>query len=288
MMKGEMRRLTLTSLAILISAGLLAAQGHAGPGAPPRRAWPERTGQGRSVVMSRQGIVAAENPLAAAIGAQILAEGGNAVDAILATNAAMGVTEPMMNGLGGDLFAIVYIAPHGGQPGRLYGLNASGWSPQRLTIAFLHQHGFRHMPQHGVYSITVPGVVAGWAQLRRRFGTMSWRQILTPAIALAQTGFPVPAWDALYWRYGSHLRGDPTAAHIYLPGGRPPAEGQVFRNPTLARSLTLLAQGGRSAFYDGPLAQRIVRFMRRQGSPVTLADFRAFHAEWVQPLSVVY
>lgn len=252
-------------------------------------AFPERTRQGRSVVMSRLGIVAAENPLAAEAGAQILARGGNAIDAAIATNAAMGVTEPMMNGLGGDLFAMVYIAPHAGHPGHLYGLNASGWSPAALTIAFLHHRGIQKMPQHGVLSITVPGVVAGWSQLRRRFGTMSLAELLAPAIAYARSGFPVPAWDAIYWhRAGPHLRGHPHAAAIYLPGGQPPARGQVFRNPTLAANLALVARGGRNAFYQGPLAQRIVPFMRRLGSPVTLADFASFHAQWVQPLSTVY
>lgn len=271
-----MRRLTGAILFALLILLPLAAQ---------QRAFPERTTQGRSVVMSRLGIVAAENPLAAQAGAQILARGGNAIDAILATNAAMGVTEPMMNGLGGDLFAIVYIA----KTGKLYGLNSSGWSPAALTIAFLHQRGITRMPMHGPLSVTVPGVVDGWSQLRRRFGTMSWAQILAPAIAYARAGFPVPAWDAIYWhRAGPHLRADPTAADIYLPGGQAPARGQIFRNPTLAANLELLVHGGRNAFYDGPLAHRIVRFLRQQGSPVTRADFSSFHSQWVQPLSVVY
>jgi gamma-glutamyltranspeptidase/glutathione hydrolase len=153
--------------------------------------------QNRSMVISRGGIVAAENPLAAQAGASVLAHGGNAVDAAVATNAVMGVVEPMMNGIGGDLFAIVYDA----KTGKLYGLNASGWAPAGLSIEFLKSKGITGMPQKGIQSVTVPGAVDGWSKLLARFGTKKFPDVLAPAIYYAREGFPVPEWDAAYWAH---------------------------------------------------------------------------------------
>src|SRR5579872_3306232 len=157
--------------------------------------------QGRSMVTTRYGIVAAESPLAAQAGAQILAKGGNAIDAAVATNAVMGVVEPMMNGIGGDLFVIVYDA----KSGKLYGLNASGWAPKALTPEYLAHKDVTSMPQFGIDSVTVPGAVDGWSKLLAKFGTMNLQQLLAPAIRYAHEGFPVPEWDAAYWANASEF-----------------------------------------------------------------------------------
>src|SRR5258708_5020253 len=170
--------------------------------------------QGRSMVISRNGIVAAESPLAAQAGTRILERGGNAVDAAIATNAVMGVVEPMMNGLGGDLFAIVYDA----KANKLYGLNASGWAPARLTIEDLQKQGVRSMPQQGVKAITVPGAVDGWRKLAVTFGRKKLAEDLAAAIRTAQDGFPVPEWTAAYWAAEvDYLRTDDAATKTYLP-----------------------------------------------------------------------
>ncbi len=241
--------------------------------------------QGRSMVTTTYGIVAAESPLAAQAGAQILAQGGNAIDAAVATNAVMGVVEPMMNGMGGDLFAIVYEA----KTGNLYGLNASGWSPLALTPAFLRAHGIHAMPLTGIDSVTVPGVVDGWTQLLGRFGHLGLHADLQPAIRYAREGFPVPEWDAMYWADAApFLAKNPATASLYLIDGHAPALGQVFRNPDLARSLTLVANGGRDAFYRGPLAQKILALEKQQGGAMTAADLADYHAQWVKPLSTLY
>src|SRR5712691_5130838 len=172
-------------------------------------------GQARSMVVSKSGIVAAESPLAAQAGVRILESGGNAVDAAIATNAMMGVVEPMMNGIGGDLFAIVYDA----KANKLYGLNASGWAPKGLTIEFLRKQGIREMPQHGVHAITVPGAVDGWQNLAEKFGRKKLSEDLAAAIRTAEDGFPVPEWTAGYWvAEVEYLRRDETAAQTYLPG----------------------------------------------------------------------
>src|ERR1700756_3774904 len=190
--------------------------------------------QGRSMVISRGGIVAAESPLAAQAGVRILERGGNAVDAAIATNAMMGVVEPMMNGIGGDLFAIVYDA----KANKLYGLNASGWAPKGLTIEALHKLGLRQMPQSGVNSITVPGAVDGWQKLADKFGRNKLSEDLAAAIQTAQNGFPITEWGAAYWA-GSvdYLRGDAAAAKLYLPSDKAPKVGETFPNPDLAWSL---------------------------------------------------
>ena len=241
--------------------------------------------QGRSMVISRNGIVAAESPLAAQAGVQVLERGGNAVDAAVAANAMMGLVAPMSSGIGGDLFAIVYEA----KTGKLYGLNASGWAPAGLTIEFLKNQGFQDMPSHGIQSVTVPGAVDGWQKLLDRFGKRKFSEVLAPAIRAAEDGFPVTEWTSGLWAGNADfLRGNEAAAQTYLPDNRAPAVGQIFRNPDLARSLRLIAQGGRDAFYKGELAKRIVETSRRHGGTHTEKDFAEYSSEWVDPISTTY
>ena len=241
--------------------------------------------QGRSLVISRNGIVAAESPLAAQAGATILAHGGNAIDAAVAANAAMGVVAPMMNGIGGDLFAIVYEA----KSDKLYGLNASGWSPAALTAEYLRQLGAAEMPTSGVNSVTVPGVVDGWDKLLRRFGRKKMADVLAPAIRLADEGIPVTEWTAAAWADSvTLLQLDTNATRTFLPGGRAPAVGEVFRNPDLAWSLRQLASHGRDAFYRGAIAQKILACSRQHGGTMTAPDLAGYSSEWVEPISTTY
>lgn len=241
--------------------------------------------QARSMVVSRNGIVAAESPLAAQAGVRILERGGNAVDAAIATNAMMGVVEPMMNGIGGDLFAIVYDA----KANKLYGLNASGWAPQGLTIEYLQKQGIRSMPQQGVNAITVPGAVDGWQKLADKFGRKKLAEDLAAAIRTAREGFPVPEWTAAYWAAeADNLRMDETAAKTYLPGDRAPRVGEVFRNPELAWSLEQIAQNGRDAFYKGEIASKILESMKRHGGTMTAQDLAEYSSEFVEPISTTY
>jgi gamma-glutamyltranspeptidase/glutathione hydrolase len=242
-------------------------------------------GQARSMVISQNGIVAAESPLAAQAGVRILEQGGNAVDAAIATNAMMGVVEPMMNGIGGDLFALVYDA----KANKLYGLNASGWAPKGLTIEYLAGQGIRSMPQQGVNSITVPGAVDGWQKLADKFGRKKLAENLAAAIRTAQEGFPVPEWDAAYWAGSvNYLRTDEAAAKTYLPEDRAPRVGEVFRNPDLAWSLEQIARHGRDAFYKGEIATKILESMKRHGGPMAGADLAEFSSEFVEPISTTY
>jgi gamma-glutamyltranspeptidase/glutathione hydrolase len=244
----------------------------------------ERT-QGRSMVISRGGIVAAESPLAAQAGVRILERGGNAVDAAIATNAVMGLVEPMMNGIGGDLFAIVYDA----KANKLYGMNASGWAPAGLTIEFLQKQGIREMPQKGVHAITVPGAVDGWQKLVDKFGRKKLAEDLAPAIRLAGEGFPVPEWTAAYWAEEVDLlRGDEAAAKTYLPNDRAPRVGEIFRNADLARSLQQIAEHGRDAFYKGEISRKILETMKRHGGTMTAEDLAGYASEFVEPISTSY
>ena len=251
--------------------------------APQARAQ-DRT-QGRSMVISRRGVVSAENPLAAQAGASVLAHGGNAMDAAIATNAVMGVVEPMMNGIGGDLFAIVYDA----KSGKLYGLNASGWAPAGLSVEFLKSKGIAKMPQKGIQSVTVPGAVDGWAKLIARFGTKKFAELLAPAIYYSRQGFPVPEWDAAYWADEVDLlKQDKNAAATYLVDGHAPRVGEIFRNPDLAHSLGAIASGGRDAYYRGESAKSIVALSGRLGGTMTLEDLADYSSEWVEPISTAY
>jgi gamma-glutamyltranspeptidase / glutathione hydrolase len=241
--------------------------------------------QGRSMVVSRGGIVASESPLASQAGVRILESGGNAVDAAIATNAMMGVVEPMMNGIGGDLFAIVYDA----KANKLYGLNASGWAPKGLTIAFLDKQGIKSMPQKGIHSVTVPGTVDGWQKLADKFGRKKLSDDLAAAIKTARDGFPVPEWDALYWAAEvDYLHGDEAATSTYLPNDRPPKLGEIFRNPDLAISLEAIATHGRDAYYKGEIATKLVEGVKRHNGTMTAQDLAEYSAEWVEPLSTTY
>ena len=242
-------------------------------------------GQARSMVISRNGVVAAESPLAAQAGVRILERGGNAVDAAIAANAMMGVVLPMMNGIGGDLFAIVYDA----KANKLYGLNASGWAPKSLTIDFLRQQGLRDMPQQGVHTITVPGAVDGWQKLAEKFGRKKLAEDLAAAIRTAQDGFPVTEWAAAYWGPETdRLRGDEAASSVYLPGDRAPRVGDLFRNADLAWSLEQIAAHGRDAFYKGEISAKLLEGMKRHGGTMTAQDLAEFSGEWVAPLSTTY
>jgi gamma-glutamyltranspeptidase/glutathione hydrolase len=241
--------------------------------------------QARSMVITRHGIVAAESPLAAQAGASILANGGNAVDAAIAANAVMGLVAPMSNGIGGDLFALVFEA----KSARLHGLNASGWAPSGLSIEMLRGKGFTSMPYRGVHSITVPGTVDGWAKLLERFGTKRFEEILAPAVRLAEEGFPVTELVSGLWSSNANaIDADAVAAKTFLPTGRSPKVGEIFRNPALAKSLREIAAQGRSAFYTGPIADRIIACCAQQGGTMTKADLADFSSEWVEPISTSY
>ena len=245
----------------------------------------EERNQARSMVITRYGIVAAEHPVAAQIGATILSEGGNAVDAAVAANAAMGVFAPMANGIGGDLFAIVYEA----KSGKLYGLNASGWSPAGLTPAFLKNKGITWMPTNGIYSVTVPGAVDGWDKLLGRFGRKKLATVLAPAIRYAEEGFPVTEIFASYWVASERvLRTNAVAKQVFLPNGRAPRTGEIFRNPELAWSLKQIAKRGRKAFYEGEIAKRICASSQAHGGVMTMEDLARFSSEWVEPISTTY
>ena len=238
--------------------------------------------QSRSIVATQQGIVATEQPLASQAGATILAQGGNAMDAIVAANAAMGVVYPAANGMGGDLFAIVYEA----KTGKLYGLNASGWAPAATSIALVKERAkvTEKMPQSGIHAVTVPGCVEGWEKLLTRFGRKKFADVLAPAIAYAEKGFPVT--ELIAWSGGS--KREPNFSKTYLPNGRGLKAGEVFRNPDVAWSLRQVVSGGRDAYYRGEIARRIVAASERLGGTMALADLADFRAEWVEPISTTY
>ena len=237
------------------------------------------------MVTTKFGIVATSQTLASAVGAHILEMGGNAIDAAIAANAVLGVVEPMSDGMGGDLFAIVYEA----KTGKLHGLNASGWAPTGLTIEALERHAIKAMPQQGIWSVTVPGAVAGWNELQARFGTMPMDRVLAPAIYYAENGFPVTEIIGGAWQ-GSvqKLSATKNAKATYLPDGRAPRVGEIFRNRDLASSLRLIAAHGRDGIYKGPTAQALIREAAEGGVTWEPSDLSEFEPEWVQPISTTY
>jgi len=240
---------------------------------------------GRSVVTTTLGIVAASQPLAAKAGAEILDAGGNAIDAAIAANAVLGLVEPHMNGVGGDLFAIIYEA----KTGKLHGLNASGWAPSGLTPALLAERGLTRMPNNGIFAVTVPGAVAGWDAMRSRFGTKPFSELLASAIWYADNGFPVSEVIAGEWAGAERkLSATPEAKATYFLGDRPPKFGEVFRNPNLAATLRRIAEHGRDGFYRGATAEAILALSRTAGGTMTAADLGEFEVEWQEPISTTY
>jgi gamma-glutamyltranspeptidase / glutathione hydrolase len=240
---------------------------------------------GRSMVIADRGIVAASHYLASQAGAEILAQGGSAMDAAIAANAVLGVTEPMMNGMGGDLFLIYWEA----KSGKLYGLNSSGWAPRNLSIDFLAKQGIASMPHDGIHSVTVPGAVEGWSQAHHRFGQLPWKDLFQSAIYYAEHGYAVPEMVQAYWQgEEAKLRKTDEARRLFLPGGKVPEVGMKFVNPDLAHALRLVAEQGRYAFYKGPIAQAIVQTSSAFGGTMQLDDLAEFSAEWVEPISTDY
>jgi gamma-glutamyltranspeptidase / glutathione hydrolase len=241
--------------------------------------------QSRSMVMTQYGIVATSQAVASQAGAAILARGGSAADAAIAANAALGVIEPMMNGVGGDLFAIVYDA----KTKKLYGVNASGWAPKGMTVEAMKAKGFQEIPDAGIDSVTVPGAVAGWDALRRRFGKLAMAVDVAPAAALAEKGIAVPETDAENWTlYGPAFAKSPGFARVFLPDGKAPAAGQLFRNPDLAATLRRIGEHGRDGFYKGATAQAMLKLSREQHGFLAAEDLTEFQPEWVEPVSTTY
>jgi gamma-glutamyltranspeptidase/glutathione hydrolase len=239
----------------------------------------------RSVVHARRGMVAASHPLAVEIGVDTLRRGGSAVDAAIAVNAALGFLEPVACGIGGDLFALVWDA----ESGKLHGLNASGRAPLALTRERVPPEPDGTIPLHSPYAWSVPGTVDGWFALHARFGRLPMADLLAPAIRAATEGEPVPQVIAGAWARSAVLfRDKPGFAAVFLPDGRAPREGEVFRNPGLARAYAALAKDGRDAFYRGPIAADVVELSRRAGGFFAAEDLARHTSEWVEPLSVTY
>jgi gamma-glutamyltranspeptidase/glutathione hydrolase len=257
--------------------------------------------QSRSEVMAPHGMVVASQPLAAQAGLRILQQGGNAIDAAVATAAVLNVVEPMMVGVGGDLFTLIYSA----KEHRLFVLNASGMAPSGATLAHFNQLGYRvaannwgpgsGMPPGGILPVTVPGAVWGWDAVLKRFGTLTFKDVLQPAVEYATDGFPISERIASDWKLPNALplRGccsavDPDSVKTWYVNGAPPAAGQRFRNPDLARTLTILQQQGAAAFYKGEIAKAIVAKSTALGGTMTLEDLAAYSGEWVEPVSTTY
>jgi gamma-glutamyltranspeptidase / glutathione hydrolase len=250
-----------------------------------RAAFAQDRSHAHSMVITRYGIVATSHTLASVAGAQILAHGGSAVDAAIAANAALGVTEPMMNGMGGDLFAIYWEA----KTGKLYGLNSSGWAPRALTVDHLKSKGDAAMPRSGIDSVTVPGAVAGWDALHQRFGRLPWKDLFHSAIFYADHGYPVPEIIQAYWATSADwIANDPESRRVFLPDGKPPALGQIFNNPDLAKALRSVAQDGPAAFYKGDIAHAILSTSQELSGTMAAADLSEFAPEWVTPISTTY
>ena len=256
------------------------------PAAPdPLQAQRPTTMAGRSTVYAPNGAVATSQPLASAAGLEVLRQGGNAIDAAVAAAAVLSVTEPHMTGIGGDMFAIVWLAGER----KLVALNASGRAGSLMTRETLQARGFRAGSQQGVMSVTVPGALAGWDMLVRTHGRRTLAQVLQPAIAYARDGFPLSPIIAAQWtNETAFLQRDSAAAATYLPGGRAPKAGEWFRNPDYARTLQVIADSGIGTFYGGSIGRRIVARLSALDGFLTLDDLRNNAPNWVTPISVPF
>lgn len=243
----------------------------------------------RSVVLGQNGMVATSQPLATQIGLDILKNGGNAIDAAIAANAALGLMEPTGCGIGGDLFAIVWDA----KTQKLYGLNASGRSPKDISIEYFEKNGMKKIPSHGPLPVSVPGAVDGWFELHKKFGTMPMTEILKPAIGYAENGFPIT--ELISWYLNRSVpfyqsKGFPNIGETYIQqnGGNLPKEGEIYKNPYLANTYKKIASGGRDVFYKGYIARVVGDFIKEQGGFLSAKDFAAHKSEWVEPVSINY
>lgn len=244
-----------------------------------------RTFATRSVVMAQRGMACTSQPLATMAAISILQKGGSAVDAAIAANAVLGVTDPGYCGLGGDLFAIVYDA----HTKKLYGLNGSGHSPYGLSLDKFHKMGLSYIPTRGPLSVSVPGCVDAWYALHQRFGKLPMTKVLEPAIYYARAGFPLEDEAAFIWKELPRLFASyPNILKVYLPQGKMLRPGDIFKNPQLAHSLELIARGGPDVFYKGEIARRIVDFMKKHGGYLSMQDLADNASTWVQPLSTTY
>lgn len=239
----------------------------------------------RSEVIAQHGMACTSQPLATQVALDILKAGGNAIDAAIAANALLGLVEPTGNGIGGDLFAIVWDAG----TGQLFGLNASGRSPRSLTLDYFIENGYKKIPALGPLPVSVPGCVDGWYELHQRFGAMEMKKILQPAIKYAREGFPVTEVIADSWAHeAATLCRFPNVADVYMPGGKTPAKGEIFKNPYLARTLEKIAERGKDEFYKGDIARTIGKFINEQGGFLTYEDLASHTSEWVEPVNTSY
>jgi len=240
---------------------------------------------GRSVVRAQHGMVASSQPLASQVGLDVLKRGGNAVDAAIAMAAMLNVTEPMMTGIGGDAFAIIYWS----KTKELKGLNASGRAPRSLTRDYFAKKNLKSIPNGGMEAVTVPGAFDGWVALVDKYGTMKMADLLAPAIAYAENGFPVMEKTSEDWQAEVRkLQRTPAATANYLVEGRAPRAGEIFRQPNLARTLRTLANGGRDAFYKGEIARAIVDYCKKNGGFISMEDLAATKSDWVDLISTNY
>ena len=239
----------------------------------------------RSEVIARNGMAATSQPLATQVALDILKKGGNAIDAAIAADAVLGVMEPTGAGIGGDLFAIIWSA----DKKRLFGLNASGRSPRSLKLEYFKENNIDKIPSYGPLPVSVPGCVDGWYEMHDMLGVLPMKDVLQPAINYAREGFPVTEVIAYYLKKGTEqLKDYPNIKDVYMPGGKSPAKGEIFRNPYLATTLEKISKGGRNEFYRGSIAKTIDAFMKKNGGFLTLDDLSRHHSEWVDPVSTTY
>jgi gamma-glutamyltranspeptidase / glutathione hydrolase len=239
----------------------------------------------RSEVIAQNGMACTSQPLATQAALDILKAGGNAIDAAIAANAVLGLVEPTGNGMGGDLFAIVWDA----KTEKLYGLNASGRSPYDLTLDYFKENGYEKIPSQGPLPVSVPGCVDGWFELHSKFGGLPISEILAPAINYSRNGFPLSELIAYYWDGNSRsLQRFPGFSEIFRPNGKAPKKGEIFKNPFLAETLELIVKEGRDVFYKGEIAEKIVAYVKENGGFLSMKDFEDHTSEWVEPISTNY
>jgi len=269
-----MKKIILTLTFILIGFVLLAQDRSVG-----------KTFATRSEVIAQHGMAATSHPLATQVALDILKKGGNAIDAAIAANSCLGLMEPTGSGIGGDLFAIVWDA----KTQKLYGLNASGRSPYDLKREYFIKNGYSSIPARGPLPVSVPGCVDGWFELHKRFGSIDMLEILTPAINYARNGFPMADIIAYQWKSNVNVLKDfPGFKETFMPGGRAPEKGEIFKNPGLANTYEILAKKGRDGFYKGDVAKTMVKYIQEQGGFLSMKDLKDHTSEWVEPVSTNY